>query len=88
MTTVEASLFIRQIRCASNSSFPPQDFTGSSLPDPVLIPWCSQGLVNFYSDDMLTDSGFNLEYYVSYEGTGPTIIDGLPVWFIADMIII
>src|SRR6218665_1796073 len=61
--------FVRQISCPGNSSLPSQQFSGSSLPNPVSMSWCSSGLVQFQTDSSITDVGFSLDYYVSTGGT-------------------
>jgi cubilin len=65
------------ISCPTNTSFPPQTYSGHNLPDPVSIPWCSHGLVNFQTDDSLVSTGFSLDYFVNGGGCGQTLYTGL-----------
>ena len=68
MLIYEVTLFVRQISCPSDPSFPPQQYSGYSLPDPISIPRCSLALVNFRTDDNGISTGFSLSYTVTVEG--------------------
>jgi hypothetical protein len=73
---VENSNDFVTISCNSNSNFPPQEYTGDVLPEPVSISPCSQGRVNFRTDYTGVSSGFSLDYYVSDAGCGTTVYTG------------
>src|SRR6218665_939005 len=60
--------FLSQFTCPTNSSRPTVSFSGSTLPQPISIPWCSKAAVNFTTNNSTVSTGFRLDYHISLGG--------------------